>query len=116
MIRSLRLLFAAILAGMLLVTGWASLHENVGIGLTKVLREPWAAATLADAYAGFLTFFVWVCYKEGCFLNRALWFALIMLFGNIAMASYVLIELTRLPSDAGLERLLLQRKTACATS
>jgi hypothetical protein len=116
MTRLLKVLFAAILVGMIAVTVWASLHENVGVGLLKVLNEPWAAATLADAYAGFLTFFLWVCWKETCVLNRALWFVLIMLLGNIAVSFYLLRELAALPPGAGLDVLLARRKGSCAAS
>lgn len=113
MMRFLKAFFIVILVGMLAVTGWASWHENVGVGLMKVLREPWAAATLADAYAGFLTFFLWVCYKETCVFNRVGWFLALMLFGNIAAAAYVLVELWRLPAGAGAAELLTRRKGLC---
>lgn len=116
MMRLLKAFFITVLLGMLAVTLWASLHENVGVGLLKVLREPWAAATLADAYCGFLTFFLWVCYKEGCVFNRLGWFVAILIFGNIAMASYALIELWRLPPGAGPAEFLARRKDACAPS
>lgn len=58
--------------------------------------NPWAMATLWDAYFGFTTFFVWVCYKERRIVMRALWFVLIMALGNITMSGYVLIQLFRL--------------------
>jgi len=58
--------------------------------------NPWAMATLWDAYFGFTTFFVWVCYKERTMGMRILWFLLIMGLGNIAMSFYVLIQLFRL--------------------
>lgn len=116
MMRLLKAFFVLVLVGMVAVTTWASLHENVGIGLMKVLREPWAAATLADAVCGFLTFFLWVCYKEACVFNRLGWFIAIMLFGNIAMAAYALIALWRLPPGAGVAELLTRREGACAPS
>src|SRR5947207_606412 len=63
--------------------------------------NPWAMATLWDAYFGFTTFFVWVCYKERSVGLRVLWFVLIMALGNIAMSAYVLIQLFRLkPGEA----------------
>jgi hypothetical protein len=63
--------------------------------------NPWAMATLWDAYFGFITFFVWVCYKERTMGMRILWFLLIMALGNIAMSCYVLIQLFRLkPGEA----------------
>ena len=40
--------------------------------------NPWAMATLWDAYFGFITFFVWVCYKERSIMPRIVWFVLIM--------------------------------------
>jgi len=58
--------------------------------------NPWAMATLWDAYFGFTTFFVWVCYKEASVAMRIVWFVLIMALGNIAMSAYVLIQLFKL--------------------
>ena len=58
--------------------------------------NPWAMATLWDAYFGFATFFIWVCYKEASMAMRIVWFVLIMALGNIAMSAYVLIQLFKL--------------------
>ena len=104
---ALRLLFGAILVAMLLVTGWASLAQPVWQwrGLVNQPDRAWTIATLADAYAGFLTFYAWVCYKER-WPGRVGWFVLVMLFGNIAMSLYVLRELGRLPPGEPLSRLL----------
>ena len=104
----LRLLFGAILAAMLVVTTWASLKVPLWRAGSD-LSDPWSLATLCDAYAGFLTFFAWVAYKERAAGARILWFVLIMALGNIAMAAYVLRELARLPEDAPIEALLLRR-------
>ena len=104
----LRILFGVILVGMLCVTTWASLRVplwNAGPDVS----DPWSLATLCDAYAGFLTFYAWVFYKERAAAGRILWFILIMALGNIAMAVYVLRELARLPDDAPFEALLLRR-------
>lgn len=106
--RALTLLFGAILVSMLAVTGWASSRValwNAG----PELRNPWAIATLFDAYCGFLTFFAWICWKETRGGARVLWFALVMLLGNIAMALYVLRELARLGPAGGMSELLVQR-------
>ena len=64
--------------------------------------------SLADAYFGFLTFWLWVAYKEDGWGRRVLWFALIMTLGNIAMAAYVLLQLRRLAPGEPVERLLLR--------
>ena len=63
--------------------------------------NPWAMATLWDAYFGFTTFFVWLCNKETSMAMRVVWFVLIMALGNIAMSAYVLIQLFKLkPGDS----------------
>jgi hypothetical protein len=107
--RTLTVVFLGILAAMLSVTTWASLRIPIWKAGPDV-SDPWSVATLFDAYAGFLTFFVWVVYKETRAPARVLWFVLIMGLGNIAIAVYVLRELARLPSGAPVEALLLRRR------
>lgn len=107
---SLKLLFVAILVVMLVVTVQASLQQSV-LAWGGLIHEPdrwWTIATLADAYCGFLTFYAWVFYKERSVLKRAGWFVAIMLLGNFAMATYVLLQLARLRADQPLEQLLLR--------
>lgn len=103
----LKTLFAAILAAMIAVTTWASLDRSV-FEAGNLLDDPWGVATLFDAYMGFLTFYVWVAYKERGVAGRLLWFVLIMALGNIAMSAYVLLQLFRLPKGATFEALLLR--------
>lgn len=107
---ALKLLFGAILAVMLYVTVQASLHQSVldWRGLVDGPDRWWTIATLADAYCGFLTFYAWVFYKERTALARVSWFVAIMLLGNFAMATYVLLALARLRHDQPLEHLLLR--------
>jgi hypothetical protein len=71
--------------------------------------HPWFIATLFDAYFGFLTFYLWVCYKEPSIALRVFWFVAIMLLGNMGMASYMLIQLFMLPANASVKDLLLKR-------
>ena len=77
----------------------------------EVVLHPWFIATLFDTYFGFLTFYVWLAYKETSNLARILWLLAILLLGNIAMAIYLLRELFRLPTNATMEDLLLRRKS-----
>jgi hypothetical protein len=106
---ALIILFGCILAAMLSVTTWASLKIPIWNAGPDV-SDPWSVATLFDAYAGFVTFFVWVAYKEPKLLMKLGWFVLIIALGNIAMAIYVLRELARLSPDASVEALLLRRR------
>jgi len=105
---SLTVVFGSILVAMISVTTWASLKIPIWNAGPDV-SDPWSVATLFDAYAGFLTFFIWVAYKEPRLSGKILWFVLIMGLGNIAMATYVLRELVRLPDGATFEALLLKR-------
>jgi len=94
----LKALFCCIFFSLLIYTGWASTRQPVlqWSGLTSGPDRYWTIATLMDAYFGFLTFYVWVFFKESRLLPRATWFAGIMLLGNMAMSAYVLLQLVRL--------------------
>lgn len=109
MLRPLKVLFGFIFVFMVWMTATTSLKSSLFAELPYLLRDPWAAATLWDAYFGFTTFFVWVYYKESSAAVRAMWLVLIFLLGNIAMSFYVLLQLFRLPPDATVEDLLLRR-------
>ena len=106
----LRILFGVVLASMLWVTSWASLQCPLFAVPRDVFTHPWFIATLFDAYWGFVTFFVWACYKQTSWLARIAWFVAIMLLGNIAMAAYCLSELFALPKDGRLADLLTVRR------
>ncbi len=106
----LRLLFATIFVAMIGITTIASLDRSLFDVGRQLLSDRWFQATLCDAYFGFVTFYVWVCYREAGHKGRIIWFVLIMTLGNIAMSVYVLIQLWRLPRDAPLSNLLLRRR------
>lgn len=108
MIVFLRVLFSIVLVVMLVGTAWATVQENVFAGGHHMMPYRWAVMTLFDAYFGFITFFVWVAYKERSNFARIAWFVAIMLLGNMAMATYMLIQLFRVPADAPVERVLLR--------
>ncbi len=108
MILFLRALFSLVLLGMFYVTISASLERGVFEAAGELWADPWFRATLADAYFGFLTVYVWIAYRERGWLRRGVWFVLLMALGNIAIAGYLLWALFKLPADAPLERLLLR--------
>ncbi len=93
MIWFLRVLFLLVIASMLAVTSWASLHQSLGAFVrSATFREPWVIATLFDAYWAFIAFYVWVAWKEQSLAARVLWFVAIIALGNIAMAAFMLRE------------------------
>ena len=106
---TLLIVFAAILISMLAVTTYASLDRSVFKVGTALTSDRWFQATLADAYFGFVTFYVWVFYKERSVLFRIVWFVLIMTLGNIAMSVYVLIQLANWDPVSGADGILLRR-------
>ena len=110
MIWFLRLAFSFVLLTMLAATSWASLQVALWETPRAVATHPWFIATMFDTYFGFLTFYVWLAYKETGWLARIVWLIAILLLGNIAMATYMLIQLFRLPTTARMDDLLLRRK------
>ena len=110
MITFLRVFFIIVLISMLGVTGWASMQCALWDTPRAVATHPWFIATLFDTYWAFLTFYCWVVYKERGWIARIGWLLGILLLGNIAMATYLLIQLFRLPLTAKLEDLIVRRK------
>ncbi len=105
----LKLLFAGIFVFMIVMTVWVGMHKPLSRSIEDFswAASPWAVATLFDAYFGFTTFFVWVCFKERGLAIKAMWFLLIVGLGNIAMSAYVLIQLFKLKPEEPLRNLLL---------
>jgi Protein of unknown function (DUF1475) len=109
MILFLRALFIVVIASMLGVTTWASLHTPLFAIPREVYAHPWFIATLVDAYWAFIAFYVWVAWKEQGLGVRILWFIAIIALGNIAMAAYLLRELFRLPAAGPLDAMFTRR-------
>ena len=105
----LKLLFGGIFLWMTVMTIRTSLAVSLLEAWPGYAANPWAVATLYDAYFGFLTFYVWVAYKERKLWARILWFLLIMGLGNIAMSLYALIQLLRLRQEEPAEAVLWRR-------
>jgi len=105
----LKALFTLILIGMLSVIITASIDQNMFEAVGKMWPNWWFKATLADAYFGFLTFFVWVAYKELRLWRKLVWFTSIMLLGNVAISAYMLLELFNLQAGDSFETLLIRR-------
>jgi hypothetical protein len=91
---------------MVTITIRATLHAGLAEAWPSYRANPWAMATLYDAYAGFITFFVWVAYKENSLSKSIVWLVLILGLGNIAISLYVLIQLFRLKPDQPASRML----------
>jgi hypothetical protein len=110
MIWFLRIAFACVLLTMLCATSWASLQCALWKTPQSVVMHPWFIATMFDTYFGFLTFYAWLAYRETGWFARIAWLVAILILGNIAMSSYMLITLFRLPANARIEQVLLRRQ------
>lgn len=111
MIWFLRALFVIVIGSMVAVTTWAGSHQSLGAFAHSVtFRDPWVIATLFDAYWAFITFYVWVAWKERSVTARLLWFISIILLGNMAMASYMLAQLFSVPATGPLEEVFVRRQ------
>ncbi len=97
----------AVLAIMLYVTISASLQQDLVSATRQLWPDLWFRATLADAYCGFLFFWLWLAWREQSAAKGVLWFVLIMALGNLAMASYILLQLRNWNPSDGVARLLL---------
>lgn len=106
----------ASLLGLIAVSVWASGLQSIVPAIRELLTQPsagnnpWFIATLADAYFGFLWFWLWVAYKEVRWSARLIWLLLILGLGNMAMAAYALLVLLRLPRGSSVEDFLLRRR------
>jgi hypothetical protein len=110
MLPFLRLLFIGIFGAMLWVTSWASVGQPLGEFIAgPVIRDRWVIATLFDAYFAFIAFFVWVAWKETTVAIRILWFISIILWGNLAMSLYMLVELFRISRIEEIDRVFTRR-------
>ncbi len=111
----LGLLALTALAALIGVSIWATGHISISPVIDDLLahpdtgNNPWFVATMFDAYFGFLWLWAWIAYKERAWLGRITWLVLVLALGNMAMATYMLIQLVRLPADAKIEDLLLRR-------
>lgn len=108
---ALRLWFTLVLVGMLAVIGWAGSRCALFAIPREVFTHPWFVATLLDAYLAFVAFWVWVAWKEGAWGARVLWLLSILLWGNPAIAIYMLCELARVKREgAGLDAVFTTRR------
>ncbi len=106
----LKLLYGAILIIMIALLISASMQESILTIPPAVTLDPWFQATLVDCYFAFLSFFIWVCYREKSTAAKVIWFIAISTLGNIAMAIYVLIALMQIKPGEGVDTLFTRRK------
>jgi hypothetical protein len=106
----LQLFFIFVLVVMSYGTVVASMDRNVVSAFQDLWHDPWFKVTLYDTYFAFAVFYLWLFYKESCFLKRILWFVLLFLLGNFTIAIYMLIQLSKMKDQDSLNSLLTRRE------
>jgi hypothetical protein len=104
------ILCLAMIGGMVLLAWEASLHQDIISANRLLWPDPWYRVLLADAYCGFLWFWLWVAWREQSVLRGVIWFVLIMGLGNLATAGYLLLQLRHWQPVQGVAGLLLGRR------
>jgi hypothetical protein len=105
----LTLVFAAIFVWMTVLAIRTSLAISIWDAWDSFAVNPWAVATLYDAYFAFFAFWLWVAWRERSIGARIIWLVLIFFLGNIAMSFYVLLQIFALKPHQSVEA-LFQRK------
>lgn len=103
---------AIVLGVMVWATGTASMHQHIWDVGDEYWGNPWAVATLIDAYFAFLFFTLWVFYKETSAASKLAWLVVVLLTGTMGMALYLAIQVVRLRKGEGARELLAMRRPA----
>jgi hypothetical protein len=82
---------------------------NVIEGYVTVCREPWGLATMFDAYFGFLSFWLYIAWRENSWISRIAWLVALLLLGNFAIAGYALVCLAQ-SSESSLTKIFFTPK------
>lgn len=78
-----------VLVAMTWVTTFATYAQgDVMLGFREVAAMPWGLATLFDAYFAFVSFFLYILWRERSTVAKVIWFVLLMGLGNFAIVFY----------------------------
>jgi len=94
--------------GMLMLLAWEAMQQQDIVSANRLLwPDPWYRVLLADAYSGFLWFWLWIAWREQSVPRGVVWLLLIICLGNLATAGYLLLQLRRWQPEQGVAGLLL---------
>jgi len=104
----LRVIMVAVLLSMIGLTLVTMQEASLMEAPSLLWDDAWFRLALADAYFGFLIVYLWVFYKERTLVSRIGWFLFFVALGNMAVSTYVLIQLFRVRENNLAESLLLR--------
>jgi hypothetical protein len=105
-ILGLKIFFSLVFASLLGLCIHASRQRALWDLPREITTDPWFLATLLDAYCGFLIAWLWIGYRERRLVARIGWLLAVLALGNMGVAFYALLQLSRLQPGDPLERLL----------
>jgi hypothetical protein len=79
-----------LLAGFLVLIGWAWIEKGVFDGFKNVMVERWGWVAMADLVLGFLFVAAWMCVVEPNRRALPVWILALFLLGNMVTLVYVL--------------------------
>jgi hypothetical protein len=97
MMRAAKTLSILSIISMVVVISYAVVVGDFAQDGGELLRNPWGIVSLVDLYVGFILFSLWIAYRESNRLHAALWIIAMMIFGFLAGALYVFVNLMRSP-------------------
>lgn len=106
MITRLKIFFGLVFVSLLGLCIHASRQRALWDLPREIATDPWFLATLLDAYWGFLIAWLWIAHRERRNLTRVGWLFAVLTLGNMGVALYALLQLSRLKSGDPVERLL----------
>jgi hypothetical protein len=97
-----------VLLGMVALTVVAVREASLMEAGAVLWDDAWFRLTLADVYFGLLIVYLWVCYKERKLWSKIAWLVLFVTLGNMAVSTYILIQLFKVRPGDSMESLLLR--------
>jgi hypothetical protein len=101
-------MFSALFIWVTYIVVDTSYQSNLFKEWNYLMSIPWMKATLWDFYANIFVLLIWVYYKESNIGVKGLWTVLFITLGSIAVTGYVLLQLFKLKTGEGLEKILIK--------
>ena len=85
-----------------------SLKSNLFAVWNELGAQPWMTTTLVDFYFNITIISAWVIYREASFWRSGLWIIGFIIWGSIATALYVFLQLAKLKPGDSLAKVLVR--------
>lgn len=83
------------LVSMVSVLSYGFIFGNFFEDGSILLKNPWGLVSMVDLYVGFFLFMIFIFHKTNSNLERTIWFILMMVFGFLTAAIFILIHIAK---------------------